>query len=281
MTDILSIIASSKDIHPDVAAGIKAEQERMSKMTPEEKRQHIENCFNNSIGNLEDCDCPVCKNRGFIVHVDDNFEKSFTRCKCMETRITNRMLKNSGLYDKVQELTFENYIATEEWQRKCLQTARQYAENASRWFFIGGQSGAGKTHLCTAITAKLIKQGKRAKYMLWRDEVVKLKQSATDFESYQAQMHLLQTVPVLYIDDFLKTAQGQKPTQADIDKAFEILNVRYNNKLITIISSELTIDNIIDVDEAIAGRINEMAKGHCLNLKKDTSRNYRLRSEEI
>lgn len=280
--DIYSIL-KSEGVNADTVDKIKqfAIDNKLSEMSQDEIQQFKIKAHNSSKGTLTGYDCAECFNRGYFLVMDGMGNEAFAKCKCMEIRTTERMLKNSGLYDKVQQLTFDNYIVSSEWQKKCLLASQHYAENPQGWFFIGGQSGCGKTHLCTAIVAQLIKQGKRAKYMLWRDEVVKLKQLSTDYEMYQAQMHLLQTVPVLYIDDFFKTQQGQKPTQADIDKAFEILNTRYNNKLITIISSELMIDDIIDIDEAIAGRINEMAKGHRLNIAKNKERNYRLGSEVI
>ena len=277
--DVINIIANSSGnyINPEIAEGIKLEVEKQKAMPVDEKRKYLESCFNNSIGELEDYNCEICKNKGFIVHFDENLEKSFERCKCMDIRITNRILKNSGLYEQVQKMNFKAFVVSDEWQKKCLETCLNFCKNKVGWLFFGGQSGSGKTHLCTAVTGYLIKKGNRAKYMLWRDEITQLKQIVNDAEMYQAKINLLKTVPVLYIDDFFKTEKDKIPTQADINVAYEILNSRYNSKLITIISSELTTGDIIEIDEAIAGRIIEMSKDYCLNLKKDRARNYRLK----
>ena len=135
--------------------------------------------------------------------------------------------------------------------------------------------------MCTAIVGEMLKQGKSAKYMLWRDEIVKLKANVNDDVAYSKQMDELKSADVLYIDDFFKVVGGSKPTGGDINIAFELLNFRYNdNKLITIISSELITDEIIDIDEAIAGRIISKSKGYCINLKKDRDRNYRLKGAD-
>lgn len=64
-----------------------------------------------------------------------------------------------------------------------------------------------------------------------------------------------------------------------MNAAFEIINYRYNNQdLITIISSERTLTDLLDIDEAIAGRIAEKSKpgGYCINLNKDTKKNWRM-----
>ena len=86
---------------------------------------------------------------------------------------------------------------------------------------------------------------------------------------------------MLYIDDLFKTGKDKydavvKPSVADINYAFEIINYRYNNpKLLTIISSELSEEELLDIDEAIGGRIYERAK--TFTIAKNRDRNYRIR----
>ena len=83
---------------------------------------------------------------------------------------------------------------------------------------------------------------------------------------------------VLYIDDLFKTEQGKNPTTADINVAFEILNYRYRNpQLITLISSEKTIQELVRIDEAVGSRIFEMSRDFCVNIGKDIKKNYRLK----
>lgn len=78
----------------------------------------------------------------------------------------------------------------------------------------------------------------------------------------------------MYIDDLFKS--GDQPTAADINYAFEIINFRYNNpKLLTIISAELTEGELLDVDEAIGGRIYE--RSNAITNRISRSRNYRMR----
>ena len=87
---------------------------------------------------------------------------------------------------------------------------------------------------------------------------------------------------VLYIDDLFKTGKAPdgsvlKITGADVNVAFEIINYRYNNPaLVTIISSELTEDEILDIDEATGGRIYERAK-KAFSIGKDRKKNYRIK----
>lgn len=274
-----------------------ATNENTKKETPEETKERIRrmeqtNCdfFNSSKGTLNESDgynCDVCKNKGGLMRLsetNDNVYQIYVPCKCIKIREMLQKLKRSGLSKSIKEYSFENYETNELWQENLKKQAVRFTkDNENTWFFIGGQSGSGKTHLCTAITAHYLRQNKSAHYMLWRDEVTKIKSSITDNELYEKIISDLKKVEVLYIDDMFKmvkdqNGQIQRPTAADINIAFEIINYRYNNRdLITIISSERSIHDIMDIDEAVGGRIFERCnKGtYLFNIKKDASKNFR------
>ena len=67
--------------------------------------------------------------------------------------------------------------------------------------------------------------------------------------------------------DFLKTGKGQEPTTGDVNLAFELINARYADPTkLTIISSELPVAEIVDIDEAVGSRIYERSKAHYADL---------------
>ena len=110
------------------------------------------------------------------------------------------------------------------------------------------------------------------------NKIPKIKAKANSDE-YEELLKPWKTVDVLYIDDLFKTEQGKNPTTADVNIAFEILNYRYrNSKLITIISSERTIQEIVGIDEAVGSRIFEKSGNYCINISKDIKKNYRLKN---
>lgn len=257
-------------------------------MSAKEYEQFKVDGLNNTVGDRDKEDgynCKECKNKGYIAKLvendDGSYSHCFAECKCLGIRNSIMRMKRSGLKDIIRDYTFEKFEESEPWQKALKSAAIEYSNNPNGWFFLGGQSGAGKTHLCTAICRKFLFDGRKVLYMLWRDEVVKLKAVVNDSEEYGKIIDKYKRVEVLYIDDLFKTGktadqQNQKPTTGDINAAFEIINYRYNNpKLITIISSELTVDELIDIDEATGGRIYERAKA--FNIAKDRSRNYRIR----
>jgi DNA replication protein DnaC len=247
--------------------------------------------YNETTGNLNELDgydCAECNNRGYIAYpkYDDKFGWTEVQrvCKCQKTRSAIRKLEKSGLKNIFKDYTFQKYITSEDWQKHLKEKSLEFLKTEKSWFYIGGQVGSGKTHLCTAIACQYLKNGKDVKYMQWREDCVKLKTLINDVE-YSDYIGEYKTASVLYIDDLFKPTKDQlgnlqRPTAADIQIAFEILNYRYNNKeLITVISSERTFQELTDIDEAVASRIYEMSfkKNFGINITKDSNKNYRFK----
>ena len=181
-----------------------------------------------------------------------------------------RRIRRSGISDMLLRYTFKNYEDSDETRHNVKQTAIRFANSDSGWFYIAGQPGSGKTHICTAICARLIDRNKHVRYMKWRDESRQLK-SLINSEALEEPLEKLKNVYALYIDDFFKGGSNE----ADVRLAFEIINARYNNsKLRTIISTEMPLEEILQVDEALGSRIYERSRGFVIAAPKE---NYRLR----
>lgn len=236
-------------------------------------------------------DCPLCKNKGFsyVLRVDDNGNCAslYKKCECMTQRIAVRLLRESGLERSIQRYTFETFRTDAEWQKRMKDGAMQYLRNGVKdgaWMYVGGQSGAGKTHLCTAVAGVILRK-LELRYMLWPHEAQNIKALANSTD-YDDAMRPLQEVRCLYVDDFLKPVFDRSggeavATAADVKLAFDILNHRYVNGLPTIISSEWFSAEIVKIDQALAGRIFEMSGDYRMDIKRDPNRNYRLRQETM
>lgn len=261
-------------------------------MSPEERSKRKCEMWNSEKGRLNEIDgydCPLCQNRGghyTSVFKNGIYYEVMELCKCDSIRKSLSRLNRSGLKDMVEKCTFEKFETSDPWQKKLKEVAIDYCKNGEgKWFFVGGQSGAGKTHICSAIAVHLIKKGFALKYMLWREDVVKLKALVNEADAYESLITEMKEAEVLYIDDLFKTGKDekgkyQKPTVADINIAFEIINHRYNQNLYTIISSECTLAQILSIDEATGGRIAEKAvqTGYGFSINPDIKKNHRLKS---
>lgn len=224
---------------------------------------------NGITGDLGELDCPKCKNRGWIAY-NDGDGVVYERCDCMPKRRALRGIRESGLSALLEDYRLDNYETPEPWQESALAKARQYAEDPGKsWFYIYGLPGTGKSHLCTGICGALLESGHDVRYMLWRDVSRELKAVVND-TAFNELAAPYKRCAVLYIDDFLKGGMGD----ADKRLAFELLNSRYNSRRPTLISSELSIDAVLDWDEAIGSRIYERAKGFVIHAN---GQNWRLR----
>ena len=228
--------------------------------------------YNEEEGSMKGVDCPLCKNKGMIAVWHDGAPMSFKECECMNKRRSLLRIEASGLSNLLENYTMDKYLALTHEQYVAKNKALEFSDSPRGWFFIAGRPGTGKTHLCTAICGKLIDKGFSVRYMLWREEAPRLKASINERSVYDKQMDELCNCDVLYIDDFWKGTVSE----ADINLSFELLNSRYNDRRkVTIISSEKTVEGILDIDEAIGSRIYERCRGFCVHAPPD---NFRLQA---
>lgn len=247
--------------------------------------------MNEQKGNLKGYDCPKCKNKGYIYVIDkENLSQKTRLCDCRKIRENYNRMRRSGLGDLAERYTFNSFKTDTPLQRQMKEKALKFTKEAKArngvWLFVGGMSGSGKTHICTAISNELSNSALNVKYLKWAEEATKIKSVVNDRDEYEKLVAPLKNCDVLYIDDFFRPAKdeygkGRPPSQADIRLAYEILNYRYNlNDTITIISSEQSLDEIIDLDTAIGGRINQRAEGYIMNISNRKENNYRLRKHK-
>lgn len=237
--------------------------------------------FNKQQGGLTGYDCPKCLNRGRIAIPKEDGGVSFRDCECMKIRRCVQKMEASGLREVIRDWTFEAYKDVDSWQTTIKQGAMAYADNVDGWLLFCGQSGSGKTHLCTAVCRHLLLAGEEVHYMPWRQDIRELKGMAKEPATQAEALKKYQEAPILFIDDLFKVSKAADglcvPPVTDVNLAFDILNYRYTKRLTTIISTERYPAELVDIDEATGGRIVEMAQGHTYCIEKKPGRNYRLR----
>ena len=258
----------------------------IANITPQEAMERRVERENKREGTLHFTDgymCNICNNKGIIILAKEYYgiwQDVQRECECMKVRRNILNLKKSGLENVVKNFTFDRFKVDKPFQELMLNTAKSYVVNGGeKWLAFLGASGSGKTMLCSAVAVELLRRGKELKYMLWKDDSRKIKND--NFDGDGSLIEYYKSVEVLYIDDLFKSGKldgdFQRPTAGDINIAFEIINSRVAKNKVTIISSENTIDELFDIDEAIAGRIKQMCGEYCLNISKGEGKNYRKR----
>ena len=242
----------------------------------------IQDRSNLNMPSLTQYSCPSCHDTGWI----ETAERTVRRCACVDAKMAEDRIRNSGLAESLDRMTFDSFVTRTETQARIKRTATEYLEAllASRdnprrpWLFIGGNPGSGTTHICTAVCGELLKRRVPVRYMQWVDVARTLKGSVNDDDFTDLVSDYI-NVKVLYIDDLLKQRYTMNPafTEADIKIAFTILNARYIQNKATIISTEWDLVNqLLPADEGVFSRVYERSKGFRVAVERKAENNFRL-----
>lgn len=243
--------------------------------------QQQADAFNREVGALPLIDCPICKNKGYVQRVKyaelyKDYVLVVTPCECMVKRNSLKRAERSGLGEYLKKL-FDDFETTEPWQKDLKSKAERYVtDEGNSWFVALGQSGSGKTLISCIIANYLLKErNKEVLYITWTDFISRLKRDMMSDHSGAVSKYLdtIKQVDVLLIDELLK-----KYNETDLKYIIEIINYRYTNNLKTIITSERTLTELLEIDEATFSRMVEKSNGYITNIGKDISKNYRLKN---
>jgi DNA replication protein DnaC len=96
-----------------------------------------------------------------------------------------------------------------------------------------------------------------------------------DFDLLEEKLTKMKRVGVLFIDDLFKGREV--PTPFQLEQMFGVINYRYLNHKPIMVSSEKTVDELCDIDEALGTRIYQMCKDYTVVIKGDRKTlNHRL-----
>lgn len=242
--------------------------------------------YNNIEANDKIYLCKKCKNKGLIFYKKENENMGVKKCSCYYIRKNREKMKEIGLLDflsTADEILKEKEEEQEEWKKKMLKIANDFIQAKEKnkedysSIFYGGAVGGGKTTICANILSKLIYQNSdlMADYFVWDSQY---KDLIFNDENHN-KLEWLKNVDILFIDDFFRIdkSKGLTLNQNERDIAKNIIDYRYRFKKTTIITSELYLNEIEELDEAIGTRIYEMcSKGkYIANIKRDKTRNQR------
>lgn len=227
-------------------------------------------------------ECEECQDIGYKMIYKDGCEYA-KKCKCYERRMSQLRLRKSGISEELQKKGFKDFedrgisqlVQAKERAKKYYQYFLDIEKNRNNSIILCGQVGSGKTHLGMAICNNLLNVSNvGVVYMAYRNAIIAIKQTVMDKTNYYAAINTYLNARLLYIDDFLK---GGRPTEADLNILYELVNYRYMHNKPMVISTEKMPEELLDFDEAVGSRILEMCRGNIVILK-GRELNYRLYS---
>lgn len=212
-------------------------------------------------GKLKGDYCKLCRNKGYIVRKEGSYIY-YADCTCMKKRVNERILQTSEYYKLLTTKTFENYSIKKDFQRLALQRCKNWLKQDKYPFlFLGGQTGAGKTHLGIASLVSLSRRGDIPKLVSWQKESRALKMNMTEYYYYEPKLEALKNAPLLMVDDFLWTNENKMPSNEDWKIAKEIIDARGENRKRTIFTCNMALGIINTYSEVVGGRLMQYTGG--------------------
>lgn len=192
-------------------------------------------------------------------------------------------MKAAQITDEFKSKTFGSFEleGRPESIRKAFKVAQSYVVDFKRirktkqnGIALMGNPGSGKTHLLAAVANNLLSKGVEVFYFPWGEGMKEL--TNADFEEKQDIIHRMQRCEILFLDDLFKGRE--KPTGFQFETAWAVLNYRYLNNLPIMVSTERSLSDLLDIDEAMGSRIAEVTRNYkaIINGKREEM-NYRIR----
>ena len=208
---------------------------------------------------LGKADCPHCGGVGFLrLDVPLGHEKfgKLEPCVCRAGEIAanarQRLYEMSNL-ERLSHLTFENFQRTGNPKAEfvspqevaslsdALELSQTFAKDLKGWLLLEGSYGCGKTHLAAAIANECVQRGIPTLFITVPDLLDSLRFAYNDPETtFEQRFEDIRSADLLVMDDF----GTQNATPWAQEKLFQIINARYINKLPTVITTNLILDEI-------------------------------------
>jgi len=205
---------------------------------------------------LGDPNCPHCHGVGYLradVPVGHAEFGKLEICVCRRAKVTDivreRLFAISHL-DELKDLTFESFkirghkgvgeIQAHSIERAFNQ-AQHYSQNLNGWMLLQGGYGCGKTHLAAAVANFAVSMGVPTLFLTVPDllDTLRFAYNSED-TTFEERFDQIRNASLLVLDDF----GTQNATGWAQEKLFQIINYRYINKLSTVITTNLLLDEI-------------------------------------
>lgn len=208
---------------------------------------------------LGDPNCPHCGGVGYVrydVPVEHEKFGKVDTCICRAADVAQaareRLFEMSNL-NRLSHLTFDNFspvgnakakfMSAQERDnlRAAFEASEDFARNPQSWLLLEGGYGCGKTHLAAAIANFAVGNGMPTLFITVPDLLDSLRFSYDDPETtFEQRFEEIRNAGLLILDDF----GTQNATPWAQEKLFQIINYRYINKLPTVITTNLMLDEI-------------------------------------
>ena len=206
---------------------------------------------------VPDASCPRCFGTGIEIVAGEGAR----RCDCQASDHLNQLFQNARIPARYQHCTLANYDAGDSeamWiaKREAQIVLDDFLVIDGRGLLLVGPVGVGKTHLAVAILRELIERYQLRGLFYQFGALLRRIQDSYNPISQTSELTVLQPVfdaDVLVLDEL----GASKPTDWVRDTMMQIINARYNDKRLTIFTTNFSDKrrNEKDTTELLEDRI--------------------------
>lgn len=216
----------------------------------------------------ESDECPKCFGTGMEVVPG----KGARICSCRKLRTQHGQFESVRLPKRYDGFHFGNYKPQNESQKiaqnLALNLNHEYPAVSQGLLFMG-QVGVGKTHLAVSILKGLTERGFRC---LFYDFGSLLKEIQDSYNANTKSSELAVLAPVLNIDVLVLDELGaSKPTDWVRDTMAHVINTRYNDKKLTVFTTNYLDERRNEREEILEDRIGTRLRSRLYEMCKTVS----------
>ena len=220
----------------------------------------------------QDTVCPICFGTGTRLEPG----KGAAICDCRRTNRAARSLDAARIPARFRQCSFHNYYPKNDSQYFAHSFASRLVQEypaVDAGLLFMGTVGVGKTHLAIAILRDLIEKKGVTCLFYESGSLLKAIQDSYNPISQTSEMRVLAPVyqaEVLVLDELGATV----PTSWVRDTMYQIINTRYNNKRLTIFTT-----NYLDEPRRVQTEKTEQPS-RTFSLKEESERNNKMKTLE-
>lgn len=230
--------------------------------------------------NFVEYDCTICQDTG-LEYVEG---KGARVCSCRKQRSREDQFLNVRLPRRYDGFHFHNYKPQTPSQDAAFKLAASLAMEfpaVDRGLLLMGSVGVGKTHLAVAILKGLTERGFNCLFYEF-GSLLKEIQDSYNPNTFTSELSVL--APVLNSDVLVLDELGaSKPTDWVRDTMAHIINTRYNDKKLTIFTTNYFDERKYDRDETLEDRIGSRLRSRLFEMCKTVmidGRDYRRKFDQ-
>jgi DNA replication protein DnaC len=212
--------------------------------------------------------CPRCSGTGWELAEDG---ATVRRCRCLDSAREERLLAEARIPKRYEHCDIESYTTNNESQKNAKIFVQRFVDKYPQidvGLIFLGNCGVGKTHLAVALLKQLIREkGDGGLFYDFRDLLREI-QASWNSISQTSELDILKPVleaKILVLDEL----GANKPTDWVRDTIAHIINYRYNDKKLTIFTSNFLDTPAKAGEETLTDRIGMRLRSRLYEMCKE------------